>query len=650
MKISQKLIIGTLLMAVMIWAVGLFAVNQSREALRSSIEKSSLILARQVMDSVDRVIHEHIDQWRAIYSGSLFKEAIIKSNEAFAKLDNRQEVIGRRNRQWVSSSDGEPSEFAKAIIQTDSSQVLRNVQAVVNHHDGYEVYSEVYITNRFGVNVAQTSMTSNFKHDDEQWWQDARADGIAVGDVQFDLSSGAWSIDVCMRLDDTDGTFLGVLKVELRLSYIDEVIHEIKRDIFAQDESNSLHSILLLNRQGRILLTSEDAEDQYSDDRIYPHEIKGFGEFDAVTFSAEDPEIGEILVTSVLSKGCDEFLGGIWIVVVENNAAKIFASATKLRNEILLIAAIVTIAGLTGGIGLSVSLSRRLERLRNAANATRDGDLSVRTNMSHSDEIGQLARAFDRMAETLQENDSSIQRNDWLKTGQTQLNDTARGHEIPESLADAVLTFLTEYMGAQVGAIFLVGKHDMSLKMVASYAYQARKNVSTEVGLGQGLVGQAALEKKTILLTEVPEDYVRISSGLGEVSPRNIVVMPILHNGQVKGVIELGTLNKFEDIQLDFLEQIGPGLGVTFNSVQSRQEVQELLERTQVQAEELEAQQEELRQSNEELEEQTTSLQISEERLKTQQEELEVTNQELEERTEAMEVQRDKARQANGPT
>ncbi len=647
MKISQKLIIGTLLMALMIWAVGLFAVNQSRQALRSSIEKSSVVLAREVMDSVDRVIHNHLNQWRVICRASQLQEAIIKSNEAFALLDNRQEVIEQRDRQWASSSDGEPSEFANSVIRADASQVLRDIQEVVNRHDGQEVYSEVFLTNRYGVNVAQTSMTSDYRQDDKQWWLAARDNGVFVGEIMFDQSSQVWSVDICIRIDDMDGAFQGVITAVLRLSHIDEIIHKIKADTLAQDESNSLHSILLLNRQGHILLTSEDIEDQYSDDRIYTHEIKGFGESDAVTFSAEDPEVGEILVTCALSKGRDGIGGSGWLIAVENNAAKIFAPATRLRNEILLIAAIVTTLGLAGGIGLSVSLSRRLEHLRNAANATRDGDLSVRTNMAQSDEIGQLARAFDSMAETLQENDSNIQRNDWLKTGYAQLNDTVRGHVSPESLANAALTFLTEYVGAQVGAIFIVGNHEMSLKMVASYAYQVGKDIPTEVGLGQGLVGQVALEKKTILLTDVPEDYVRISSGLGEVVPRNIVVMPILHNGQLKGVMELGTLNKFDDIQLDFLEQIGPGLGVTFNSVQTRQEVKELLVQSQAQTEELEAQQEELRQSNEELEEQTNELQASEELLKTQQEELEVVNQELEERTVGMEAQRDKATQAN---
>ena len=641
-------------MAAMIWAVGLFSVSQSRDALRDSTEKSSSVLAREVMDLIDRTIYDRLDQWRVLCKGSQLQDAINQSNKAFDLLENPQEIIDLRDRQWVLSSNGKASEFANTIVQAEASQLLRDIQAAVNQDKDHEVYAEVFLTNRYGVNVAQTSMTSDYRQDDEQWWQEARDNGVFVGDLGFDESAGVWAIDICVRIADTDGTFQGVLIAALTISYIDEIIHEIKDDTLAQDESSPLHSIVLMNNQEHILMTSEDVEVQYDKGRIYPHEIKDLKaqykknhEAHVSSFSVEDPEVGEILVTCALSRGHNEFAGTGWLVAIENNAAKTFAPATALRNHILLISTIVTVVGLTCGVLLSISLSRRLSHLRAAANATRDGDLSVRANMAHSDEIGQLARAFDSMAETLQENDSSIQQNDWLKTGQTQLNDTARGHESPESLADAVLTFLTEYLGAQVGAIFLAGNNDTLVKMVASYAYQQRKNISTEVALGQGLVGQAALEKKTILLTDVPEDYVRISSGLGEIAPRNIVVMPILHNGRLKGVIELGTIKSFESIQLELLEQIGPGLGVTFNSVQSRQEVQDLLERTQAQAEELEAQQEELRQSNEELEEQTSALQSSEERLRTQQEELEVANTELEERAEAIGAQRDKANQAN---
>jgi GAF domain-containing protein len=106
------------------------------------------------------------------------------------------------------------------------------------------------------------------------------------------------------------------------------------------------------------------------------------------------------------------------------------------------------------------------------------------------------------------------------------------------------------------------------------------------------------------VLTNVPEDYIAVSSGLGEATPRNITVLPLLHEGDVKGVVELGTLHEFSDMNLDFLNKVSESIAIAVHSAQSRQRVQELLERTQQQAEELESQQEELRQSNEELEEQ----------------------------------------------
>ena len=109
----------------------------------------------------------------------------------------------------------------------------------------------------------------------------------------------------------------------------------------------------------------------------------------------------------------------------------------------------------------------------------------------------------------------------------------------------------------------------MRLKLVASYAYNQRKGLPNEFQLGEGLVGQAVLEKQKILVTDVPEDYISIQSGTGEAAPKNILVMPFMYENNVKGVIEIGSFHEFTTTKLELLEQVMPNIGITINTAES---------------------------------------------------------------------------------
>ncbi|HXL85592.1 MAG TPA: response regulator, partial [Gemmatimonadaceae bacterium] len=192
------------------------------------------------------------------------------------------------------------------------------------------------------------------------------------------------------------------------------------------------------------------------------------------------------------------------------------------------------------------------------------------------------------------------------------------------------------------------------LKLIASYAYKERKHVGSRFHLGEGLVGQAALEKKPILLTNVPDDYIRITSGLGEAPPRNILVLPVLFEGQIKAVIELASFLPFSQIHQLFLDQLAESVGVVINMISANMRTAELLEQSQSltlelqsQSEELRTQQEELKKSNAELEAQATTLRTSEELLKDQQEELQQVNEELEEKASLLAEQNRKVESKN---
>jgi signal transduction histidine kinase/CheY-like chemotaxis protein len=257
--------------------------------------------------------------------------------------------------------------------------------------------------------------------------------------------------------------------------------------------------------------------------------------------------------------------------------------------------------------------------------------------------------AIQQMVKHLQTISQAQTQQNWLKSGQTQLSEQLSGEQNIPQLATQVINFLTPYLEAQVGAFYLLKESEGQppyLKMTASYAYTWRNNSNYEFQIGEGIVGQAALERKLFVTQKAPSNYVSIQSGLGETKPCAILVIPILYENNLKGAIELAAFNPFTAIHLEFLQQVLPMIAIAINTAQSRTQMQKLLEQSQIQAEELQVQQEELQQTNEELliqkeELQQTNEQLHEqtEELQTQQEQLGHTNKQLEERSQELERQ-----------
>ncbi len=290
---------------------------------------------------------------------------------------------------------------------------------------------------------------------------------------------------------------------------------------------------------------------------------------------------------------------------------------------------------LTGGIEFIVDITDEAS-MTDMARRVSQGDYSVELAERSDNDV--LTRSLNSMIQTLVETTADNEKQNWLRAGQMKLNDLIRGDIDTATIAGNVITVLADTLEASVGAFYLADEQGV-LVLTSSYAFRQRKNVSNSINVGEGLVGQCALEKKPILLTSVPEDYIVINSGLGETAPDNIIVHPVIHEGLVSGVIELGRIGNFTEVQLKLLELITENVGIAIYGAQARARLNVLLGQTQEQAEELQTQQEELRQTNEELESQTQALQEASSRLQTQQEELRQTNEELEERSEELEKQ-----------
>lgn len=252
-----------------------------------------------------------------------------------------------------------------------------------------------------------------------------------------------------------------------------------------------------------------------------------------------------------------------------------------------------------------------------------------------------LSTNYAQNLKSQEENAERLQHVAWLRNGQSELAEQVLGQLTLNMLGRNVLQFFAQYLGAVVAAVYVRQQHG-GLTRVASYGFSQQQEMQEQsIYSGEGVVGKAAEQDKVITLDDVPQNYFKVSSGLGEGSPRSVLVVPTSDDDKVNGVIELGFLRALTPRDIEFMQLISDNVGTSIEAARYRQRLQEVLAETQQLNEELQVQQEELRTANEELEEQSRILKESQVHLETQQAELEQTNEQLAEQSQAIADQRD---------
>lgn len=333
---------------------------------------------------------------------------------------------------------------------------------------------------------------------------------------------------------------------------------------------------------------------------------------------------------------------------IENSMSEFQSQLTIIVVILTIVIVMVTLIITRTVWTLSTRLTSVASVMREVANGNRDLDTKVEVNST--DEIGEVAQSFNRMTSSLDIQIQKEQELTWAKSNIANITTSLTGTNDIESLAKTFLSEIVPLVGASHAVFFAKESTEEDMepvyRMLGSYALKERKHLTNTFKPGEGLIGQAVIEKSPIILTEVPENYISIKSGIGEAAPLNVYVLPIQYEGDVKAVLEVASFKAFTPIEQSFLEDLMEDLGIILESVMGRiqlakllEESQALMEETQAQSEELQSQQEELRATNEELEEQTMALKQSEERLQMQQEELEEINANLEEKTKSLEEQ-----------
>ncbi len=310
----------------------------------------------------------------------------------------------------------------------------------------------------------------------------------------------------------------------------------------------------------------------------------------------------------------------------------------KLGGQAKVPGAAGTWKGLTENVNqLAANLTTQVRAIAEVATAVTQGDLTRSITVEALGEVAALKDTINEMIRNLKDTTQVNTEQDWLKTNLAKFSRMLQGQKDLVAVGHLILSELAPVVGAQQAEFYVLRyTHEQPrLRLMASYASDGHGTHGQEVDMGQGLVGQCAYEHKKILLTSSIPDSLRISSGLFELTPLNVLVLPIIFEGQVRGVVELASVERFNPTHQAFLDQLTESIGIVINTIEANMRTEDLLTQSQSLAQELQSRQQELQQTNEELQEKARLL-------VHQNHEVERKNQEVEQARQALE---DKAKQ-----
>ncbi|USE37549.1 response regulator [Endozoicomonas sp. SCSIO W0465] len=323
-----------------------------------------------------------------------------------------------------------------------------------------------------------------------------------------------------------------------------------------------------------------------------------------------------------------------------------FASVQDFRKRLFVLIAITFALVVVIAFVVTRQLVKPIRLITRWVNRVAAGDYEKGSVLRGNNEISELSRSFAQMTDRLRTVSNENTRKNWLQEGMAGLYNSVRGEQDMAELCRNIVTYIARYLDMHSGAMFV--KDDKKLlQLMGTYAWRKRNQHANCFEMGEGLIGQAALEREVIEITRVPDGYMDIESGLGCARPGHLIIVPLCYENELKGVFEFARLGPMTDEQSLFLDHSVESIAIAINSAQYRTRVNQLLDTTTLQSEALKEQKEELRSVNEELEKRAGILEESEEELKAQSEELQKSNAELEELSEQLMIQKEEIERKN---
>jgi signal transduction histidine kinase/CheY-like chemotaxis protein/HAMP domain-containing protein len=311
----------------------------------------------------------------------------------------------------------------------------------------------------------------------------------------------------------------------------------------------------------------------------------------------------------------------------------------KLGGQAKVPGAAGTWKGLTENVNqLAANLTTQVRAIAEVATAVTQGDLTRSITVEARGEVAALKDTTNEMIRNLRDTTRKNTETDWLKTNLAKFSRMLQGQKDLNTVCRLILSELAPVVSAQHGLFYVLDSSGESarLTLLASYGSKGQSALGSRLELGEGLIGQCAVDKEKILLSSVPLDYIKIFSGLGSAPPQNILVLPVIFEGQVKGVLELASFARFSPAHEAFLDQLTESIGIVINTIEANTRTEDLLEQSQSLAKELQSRQEELQQTNQELEEKAGLLAHQNQEVERKNQEVEQARKALEEKAEQL--------------
>ena len=389
MKLNYILTSAFLLITLLVALTSSISVMFTEDAFTESIAESYSYLTQNIMHEIDKEIYNKIEYFTLYSKKAIVQETIIQSNKEFDELEDQQKYINQKDSEWISVPKKEITPFMSGLISNELSDDLRKILNFYNDKYNTVVFGEIFITNKYGANIAQTGKTSDYRQDDEEWWQNAKKDAIYVGDVNYDESADIYSVDIIMRVDDNNGNFIGIMKIVYNIEQAISVIQE-----YYFEDLISIPNLELIDGKNRIIYSTEShAFLQKFPEEHFLKEISENRGYFVVDENVDNIE----LFSYAKSNGYKDFNGLGWTLILEYNLEELMQPVIKLKKLLSLISGLVVVVALIAGLILSKFISKPLKRISNDIDEISKGNLNMHLKKSNIDEVQLLINSLNRV-------------------------------------------------------------------------------------------------------------------------------------------------------------------------------------------------------------------------------------------------------------
>ncbi|MCM8529181.1 MAG: ATP-binding protein [Lentisphaeraceae bacterium] len=393
MKLSVKINLFIAVVLTLLITLGYYMFSKTYDAILQSTAEQSRTWSQLTIKEINKSVYKRIKNWQAFLNKKSLSEALEASNKYFDTLENRDEKITRLEKEWVSVPRGQLSTHMESLINNKLAKDIIEHCKIFEEVTRYKVFSEVFITNKYGLNIAQTNRTSDFRQDDEPWWQLAREKGIHVTAISFDESAKVYSTNICLRIKDSQGKFAGVIKVVVNIEEILSIIEGIAKILGPESGS----TVILYDENGKAVYNTETnsvyedlesvvEEPYFKEGGVVISEIKG----------------EKYLIHLSTSKPIGSFSGLNEGIMIRCRYSWVFAHIDKSFNFLVITTTIIIVLVFLFSYLFSYRLAKRIGRLSQASEEFKKGNLPEISDNA-GDELTQLYKSFTEMTHAIDE-------------------------------------------------------------------------------------------------------------------------------------------------------------------------------------------------------------------------------------------------------